>query len=724
MNILFMISRSNRLSKYIVLIILLLLYGAGSQAQEKFTTYVNPFLGTAPLTDSAVIGYKPPPGWRVWAGLVFPGSSVPNAMVQLTPVTAFHTGAGYQYEDTVIYGFTHTCKGHWNLCHIPMLPATGNVSADDFGSKFNHVNESAHPGYYQVYLERYGVNAELTSTLHAGFHKYTFQNGQSKKLIVDLAQSNEHVRSWKLSPKGNHAFAGFQLTGDTVFFYAETNLAIKKIDSVMGKTKDIMVIQFADDPKPLEVKIGLSFVSIENAKENVEKEMAGRSFDQVKKDADNDWEKLLSSIRVSGGTEKQKMLFYSSLYRSFLWPALRSDVNGEFRDEGNKIVKKDFRYYTLPSLWDTYRNKVILLGLIAPSVTTDVIKSLIDRGDITGFIPTFFHGDHAAAFIAGSYLRGIRDFDVKDAYRLLLRNANVEGGTRPYISEYIRKGYISTPLIKHPHVETKAKAGVSKTLEYAFDDYALAQLAKALKDKKNYTELMARSKNYKNVFDPETRFMRGRLANGQWVANFNPQYPYYEYMYREANAWQVSFFAPHDMPGLVALYGGKKAFEAKLDSFFSTPWNPQYIARNISTFIGQYCQGNQPDHEAPFSYYFVDKPEKSQRILDSIMNHLYGIGPDNLALSGMDDAGEMSSWFVFCAMGLYPFTSADAKYIVSVPLFDEIKWTTSSGKLLTIKKIGKGRKLTTIKVNGKKIDGYFVTQDLWKKGGTIEMITE
>lgn len=299
-----------------------------------------------------------------------------------------------------------------------------------------------------------------------------------------------------------------------------------------------------------------------------------------------------------------------------------------------------------------------------------------------------------------------------------------KGGTRPFISEYIKKGYIATPRVDHPHVETKAKAGVSKTLEYAFDDYALAQLAKVLKDTLNYNQLTARSKNYKNVFDPGTRFMRGRLENGAWVKNFNPQYPYYEYMYREANAWQVSFFAPHDMPGLVSLYGGKKAFETKLDSFFTIPWNPNYIARNVSTFIGQYCQGNQPDHEAPFSYYFVDKPEKSQKVLDHIMNDLYGLGRDGLALSGMDDAGEMSSWYVFCALGIYPFTSADARYIVSVPLFDEVKWETGTGKFLKIKKVGKGKRMTAIKVNGKTIKGYFVSNDLFKKGGGIKIYTE
>ncbi len=348
-----------------------------------------------------------------------------------------------------------------------------------------------------------------------------------------------------------------------------------------------------------------------------------------------------------------------------------------------------------------------------------------DVGNKTGFIPTFFHGDHGSSSIAGAYLRGIDNFDIKGTYQILLRNANVGEGSRParpYVTEYIQKGYISDPDIPNPKVETKAKAGVSKTLEYSYDDYSVAQIAKKLGDTANYRILIARSKNYKNMFDPSTRFMRGRLENGDWIKPFNPQFPYYEYMYREANAWQVSFYAPHDMPSLIELYGGAKGFESKLDSLFTVPWNPNYIARNVETMIGQYCHGNQPDHEAPFAYYFINKPEKSQKILDYILNNLYGI-KDGLTLSGMDDAGEMSAWYVFSALGLYTFSATDPEYIVTVPLFDEVKWLTSNGKTITIKKSGKSRNLTSIKVNGKDNKGYFVSHDLFKNGGAINIRT-
>jgi predicted alpha-1,2-mannosidase len=692
-------------------------------AQTPLTQYVNPFLGTAPLLDPNDIGYVPPEGWRIWAGEVFPGAALPNAMVQLSPITEWGSGAGYEYEDTVIYAFTHTNKGHWNLCHIPFLPVSGEVSPRDFGSVYSHKNESARPGYYQVLLERYNINAELTTTLRCGYHKYTYKDNQSKKLIVNLAVSNERVREWDIAQDGENAFKGFQRTGnDRVYFYAITNHKISTIETLENGRRDIPLVHFTDSPDPLEIKVGLSFVSIENAKLNLQ-ELDGKSFEQVKTDASQTWDKLLSKIQVSGGTERQKELFYSCLYRPFLWPALRSDINGEFTDAGGAVVKKDFRYYTRPSLWDTYRNKLVLLGLLSPDVTIDVIKSLIDDGEKSGFMPTFFHGDHAAVFIAGSYLRGLKDFDIKSAYNLLLRNATVEGGTRPYITEYIEKGYISTPAVENPHVETKAKAGVTKTLEYAYDDYAVALLAKALNDEANYAMLMKRTGNYKNLFDPSTGLMRGRLEDGRWVENFDPQYPYYEYMYREANAWQSSFFAPHDVEGLIGLYKTKDAFEHQLDLLFSIPWNKNHIARNVSCFIGQYCHGNQPDHNFPYLYYFVDKQEKSQEIIDRIMTRFYGMGKEGLALCGMDDTGEMTSWYVFNAIGFYPFSPADTEYIVTVPVFDKVDLQLTGGAACTIIKQNAGRKISGITCGTRKIEGYFISDQDLKKAGRIIITT-
>lgn len=692
---------------------------------ENPTEYVDPFLGTAPLTDSTLIGYTPPKDWRVWAGLVFPGASLPNAMVQLSPITEYHTGAGYEYEDTEILGFTHTNKGHWNLCNIPILPVSGATSYP-YKSKFSHDKETASPAFYQVYLEDFKVDVRLSATLRCGIHEYTFENNDDKQILFDLSKSNNHVIDWKLHKIGTHELEGVQNMGkDKVYFYVVLNQEIAQLYTENNDGGGYAMVRLKEgDQGPVTLKIGLSFVSTKNAKENLMAEIGDASFDEIYSQGTKEWHTLLSRIKVKGGSEREKELFYSCLYRSFLWPALRSDLNGEFSDEAGIIRKENFTYYTLPSLWDTYRNKVVLLGMLRPELTGNVIQSMVDRGTITGFMPTFFHGDHAAPFIAGSYFKGIHNFDIQKAYELLLNNAYKEGGTRPHIAEYIQKGYIAEPDIQKPHVETVASAGVSKTLEFAHDDYALSLLAKELGDTQHADDLMKRSENYKNMFDPTTHFMRGRLENGAWITPFDPQYPYYEYMYREANAWQLSFYVPHDMPGLVRLYGGKDSFESKLDSLFTVPWNPNHIARNISGFLGQYCHGNQPDHETPFSYYFVDKPEKSQVVIDKLLKDYYGVGEYGRALSGMDDAGEMSSWYVFSALGLYPLSTADNEYLTTIPIFDEIKWKLNNGKELTILKKGNTRKLSSILTNGKKVRGYFVPYSLFEKGGSLSIETK
>jgi predicted alpha-1,2-mannosidase len=691
---------------------------AGCLPQRKpLTDYVNPLFGTTTLWDSIDLGYTPTR--RTWGAEVFPGASLPNAMVQASPVTLFRSGSGYQYEDTVIYAFTHTNKGHWNLCHVPLLPVTGEVAPDRYYSAFSHDNESAQPGYYRVFLERYGIDVELTATLRCAYHTYTYRKGRDKKLLVDLSVSNERVRDWEIKQEGENAFKGYQTTGEKIYFYALSNHKIEAVESLKNDAKEVRIVRFADGSPaaPVELKIGFSFVSIENAKENLAIEMEAKSFEQVRTEALGIWDALLSKIQVEGGTERQRMIFYSSLYRAFLWPALRSDANGDFTDGQREVVNKGFNYYTDPSFWDDYRNKLVLLCILSPEVAVDVIRSITDRGEKSGFMPTFFHGDHASAFVAGAYLRGLRGFDLQSAYQLLLRNATIESRSRPHLNEYMEKGYISEPDIEHPVIETKAHAGVTKTLEYAYDDYAVALLAKELNDTENYAMLMARTGNYRNMFDPQTGLMRGRLATGDWIKPFDPYYPYYEYMYREANAWQSSFFAPHDVEGLIGLYPDREAFESKLDSLFSIPWKG-YEAHNLSGFIGQYCHGNQPDHNYPYLYYFIGKQEKAQALLDSCMNHFYGMGREGLALAGMDDAGEMSSWYVFNAIGLYPFSPADEAYIVSVPLFDKVTLSLDN-KTCTIRKENGGRKITAITYGGQKAEGYFISHKELKKGDEL-----
>ena len=319
---------------------------------------------------------------------------------------------------------------------------------------------------------------------------------------MNLPISNERIKDWQLTQDNEYAIKGYQTASEKVYFYAVSNYKIKNIERLQGAKNTLPVVDFEQGTAPVEIKIGLSFVSTENAKQNLAKELAAKSFAQVRTEASQTWQTLLSKIQVTGGTEREKNLFYSSLYRSFLWPALRSDVNGEYTDVKGAVAKASWNFYTLPSLWDDYRNKLVLLGMLSPDVTVDVIRSLIDRGEKTGFIPTFFHGDHASAFIAGSYLRGVRGYDAQSAYKLLLRNATVEGGTRPFLAEYMSKGYISSPDVAQPVVETKGKAGVTKTLEYSYDDYSVALLAKEFHDEPNFQMLMKRSQNYKTCSIP------------------------------------------------------------------------------------------------------------------------------------------------------------------------------------------------------------------------------
>lgn len=696
---------------------------------KQLTDYVNPFIGTATLWDSVDLGYNPTR--RAWGAEVYPGATLPNSMVQVTPVTMWRSGSGYQYEDTIIYAFAHTSKGHWNLCYVPFIGVTGVVEPKTYYTGYSHDRESASPGYYQVYLEKYCINAEVTSTLRCAYHKYTYKQGSEKKLLADLARSNERVRDWELNKKEDNVFVGYQRTGPTFYFYAVTNHKIKDVESLIDGDTEVSVINFLDNDdasEPLEMKVGFSYVSVENAKKNLEAEMLAKDFDQVRAEATDSWEQLLDKIRISGGTEEQKETFYTTLYRAFLWPILLSDVNGDFMDAKGNVVNKGFSYYSNPAFWDDYRNKLILLGMIKPDVAADVIKSITDRGQIGGFMPTFFHGDHASTFVAGSYLRGIRDFDVQATYQLLLNNAFVEGsgrgpvGGRRFIMEYMERGWISEEDIQDPKLETVAKAAVTKTQEYAYDDYATALLAKELGDNENYDKLMKRTDSYKHLFDPSTQLMRGRLANGEWITPFDPKRPFYEYMYREANGWQSTFFAPHDPEGLIALYPSKEAFEEKLDSLFTIPWDG-YEAHNLTTFIGQYCHGNQPGHGSAYLYYFIGKQEKAQKLLNRILNGLYRMGPEKLAYCGMDDAGEMSAWYVLNAIGLYTYSPADPEYLVTVPLFEKVAFNLD-GNDFTISREGTGEKIKEITYGGDRIEGYFIRHDQLKEGKELVIVTE
>ena len=695
------------------LIAVSLLFALPTTAGE-LTRRADTRLGTSTLWTPEDLGFTHIRDKRPWGGETFPGATTPNGMVQLTPVTKYGSGGGYQYEDPNIYGFAHTAMGHWNLLNIPMLPVTkeGFYRAGSYASHYSHDRETAHPGYYQVYLERYKVNAEMTASTRCGFHRYTFRPQDEKRLLVDITRANGRPNRREAKKVGDHAFQGRQ---NDVYFYAVTNYEIDDVreEKDKGINEPVVIVTFKDSrgERPLEVKVGLSFTSQENARLNLEKEILEKSFGQVRREADETWEKLLGHVRVTGGTERQKNMLYSTLYRAFLWPSVRSDVNGQYRDDrGQTVTNHDYQYYTNPAFWDSHRNKLVLLTLLRPDVATDVIKSSIERGEKgSGYMPSYFHGDHASTFISGAWLRGLHTFDLERAYKLILRNATVPGrGGRAHLEEYLRQGWIAEADVKDVPTWNEYKASVTKTTEYAYDDFAVALVARELKDTENEKTLLGRTKNYRHLYDPETGFLRGRIADGSWIKDFDPYYPYYAYMYREANAWNALFYAPHDPEGMVALYPSKQAAEQLLDRLFTEPYR-EYEADNFSGFIGNYCHGNQPGHNIPYTYYFVGRQEKGQEILNRLLDHYYGMGPDHLALAGMDDAGEMSSWFTLNAIGIYTYSPAEAKYIVTVPLFDRVEFDMPlSGKTFNIVRKGEGTKIRRILVGDRPLEGWFV----------------
>jgi predicted alpha-1,2-mannosidase len=666
----------------------------------------------------------------------------------------YGSGSGYQYEDPNILAFFHSSKGQWGLGHVPILPFTGQITADNYHSGYSHENESAKAGYYQVFLERYGVNAEMTTTLRCAFHKYTYRTGDEKKLFLNLSRMNSMRANarWTFKQENENSFSGTQ---SDIFFYAVANHTIKSTGSVENEKEKLTVINFADGKGPVEVKIGFSFVSVEKAKKNLEAEMMNKSFAQVVKEADETWEAILSKIQVSGGTEKQRRTFYSCLYRALQWPALRSDADGEFLHPNGSVANMGFDFYTSNNYWDTYACKMPLMGMIEPELTTHVIKSDIERAKISGYFSSGFHGDFSTSFITGMYLRGLQ-FDGETAYKYLLNNATLVGGAggrgpgqipgqsqvqgqgqgqgqaqaprrggRRYLDEYIERGWIAENRVPNPTVKTEedeAKAAVMKTIEYAYSDYAVALMAKKMGDMDNYNLLLQRSKNYKNLFDPSTGFLRGRHDNGDWVTPFDPAYPYYVFMFRESNAWQSTFFALQDPQGLIGLYPSKEAFELKLDSVFTVPWGG-YEADNLTGFFGQYCAGNQPAQGICYYYYFIDKQEKAQERLDILMEKYYNMGKEGLAYAGMDDEGGLSAWYVLNALGLYSFSPADPEYIMTVPLFDEVVFTMGDAQF-TIRKQGTGKKISNITYDGQKINGYFISHADLMRGKELVITTE
>ncbi|HEX7652593.1 MAG TPA: glycoside hydrolase family 92 protein, partial [Verrucomicrobiae bacterium] len=389
-------------------------------------------------------------------------------------------------------------------------------------------------------------------------------------------------------------------------------------------------------------------------------------------------------IEIKGGTEKQRALFYSTLYNSLLTPRLQARKDTPRWGRNHDGQPLDYDRYSPIAFWDTGRNQIVLLTLLEPEVKTNILRTHLEMAREEGWMHTSFYGDHAVFMYLGDWERGV-PFDYASVYEYLRKNAMDPAGPRGDLAEYLKNGWVHDDFQEHPSPpNADGHAGVDKTLEYSWDDYALAQFAKKLGREADYQMFLARAHNYTNVFDPTTGFMRGRQADGSWISPFDPAEPYYNYMMKEASGWQNFWLVPHDVQGLVNLVGGREAFLKKLDTFFNTPYAPKGIARDVTGMIGLYCQGNQPDQQVPYYYNYAGQPWKSQEVVRKVLSLMYGSDKYGLALPGMDDQGSTSSWYVFSALGFYTVDPASPNYIIGSPLFDEATVHLGNGKDLVI----------------------------------------
>lgn len=645
---------------------------------EESIDYVNPFIGTG--------GH----------GHTYPGPSMPFGMMQLGPdtrLTGWDGCSGYHYSDSVVFGFSHTHlsgTGISDYADILFMPTTGKLrfnkgdekdTSAGYCSSFKKSNEQASPGYYSVLLDDYDVLVELTVTERAGYHKYSFPRSDESHILIDLEHRDPVIESW-LEVRSETEIAGYRRSREwakdqRLYFYAvfskpfdswfiaENDTIIPDVDRGEGKNVKAAFNYSTGDGEVVLVKIGISAVSVDGAKNNLLSEIGEQTFDQVRVEAEEAWKDQLGKIEVSGGTREQKEIFYSALYHASLNPNIYADVDGQYRGRDMEVHQADgFDYYTLFSLWDTFRAAHPLFTIIEPERTVDFIKTFLKQYDQGGLLPVWelsanetmtMIGYHSIPVIVDAYIKGIRDFDTEKAYEAMKHSAELDHlGLKAY-REY---GYIPV---------SEESESVSKTLEYAYDDWCIAQMAKELGKEEEYQYFLKRAQSYKNIFDPSTGFMRGRI-NGGWFTPFDPREV--NFNYTEANSWQYSFFVPQDISGLMDLVGGREPFVEKLDQLFSE--SSETTGRDqadITGLIGQYAHGNEPSHHMAYLYSFAGMPHRTQEIVSQIMRQLYTTNPDGL--SGNEDAGQMSAWYVLSAMGLYSVTPGLDYYVFGTPVFQK-----------------------------------------------------
>ncbi len=708
-------------SFYLILILSIALISCKKSNKEKITDFVNPFIGTG--------GH----------GHTYPGTSLPFGMVQLSPDTrldGWDGCGGYHYSDSIIYGFSHTHlsgTGCSDYGDILLMPTVGELKWDNisYASGFNHKNEKAKPGYYQVFLDKYNVNVELSSTKRVGFHKYLFPESTQSNILIDLKHRDRVIDSY-LKINGKDEVEGFRRSmawaaDQHVYFVAKFSKSFEKYTIAINDTVKNNILEAkginlktylnfsTKKDETIYVKVGISAVSIENARKNLEAEISGWDFDKVVNDADSIWNKELGKIEIEGGSDDQKTVFYTSMYHAFLNPNLYSDVDGQYRGRDLKVHKADFDYYTVFSLWDTYRATHPLYTLTQQKRTSDFIKTFIKQYEEGGLLPVWelsgnetgcMIGYHAVPVIVDAYMKGLRDFDVEKAYSAMKASAEQD---KLGLKNYKTYGIIYA---------NEEGESVSKLLEYAYDDWCIAQMAKALNKIEDYKYFIERAQSYKNVLDPSTGFMRARMQNF-WFSPFDPSEV--NFNYTEANSWQYSYYVPQDITGFTQYLGGKEKLAEKLDQLFSA--HSKTTGReqaDITGLIGQYAHGNEPSHHIAYLYNFAGKPWKTQELVHRIQNEMYHNNPDGLC--GNEDCGQMSSWLVMSAMGFYSVTPGTDVYVIGTPMFKKIIIKLENGKTFTVKANGLSDKafyIKSAKLNGKDYLKSYITQNDIVNGGEI-----
>lgn len=688
-------------------------------------------------------------------GQTIPVAGMPFAMTGWTPETRPTEDkcvAPYYYEDSKITGFRGT---HWisggcvaEYGSFTLMPTTGDIAItpEARASSFQHSAEISSPSYYSVKLERYDTRVELTGLERAGILRISFPSEQNGNLFIEpyvkqraglvrvIPEKNEIVgynpvyRQYLKAgePAGFKAYfvAKFDHPFKAYGTWCDVNIHNGQKEQADGCGRMGAFVRFPQGTGQLLVRVGTSFTSLEEAQKNLDAEVSGRGFDSVQQAATHEWEKLLNRIEISGGTEAQQSTFYTALYHSLLQPRIASNADGSYNGFGgegkiHKIAPPKV-YYDDFSLWDTFRALHPLLTILDPTREEQMVQSLIDKGVQGGFLPIFpawnsytseMVGDHAAVVIIDAYVKGLRHFDVAEAYRLIYQNATVvpplnayqDGKGRRALDSYLRYKFIplEDEVLDAPHKREQ----VSRTLEYAYDDYVVAQFEKALHRDADAQAMLTRSEYWRNVLDPSTGFARGRHKDGAWADPFHPdkEEPYIT----EGLPWQYTFFVPQNLPGLVEALGGREHFVAKLDELF---------ARKL------YDHGNEPSHHIAYLYDYAGAAWKTQMQIRHIMDTLYTTGPKGLP--GNDDSGQMSAWYVLSAMGFYPVCPGTPGYAIGTPLFSRVVIHQPNGKKFTVVAAGNSAQnlyIQSVQRNGASYKHFTFTHSDILQGATFTL---